>query len=550
MFNEFISDIKSEFSGYSPKYLFRDIIAGLTVSAVSLPLALAFGAASGASAAAGVVAAIISCIVAGILSGGYYQISGPTGAMIVTLTTVFAAFGIKGILITGFLAGLFLFIAGFLKVGKILKFIPGSVILGFTSGIALTIMLGQIDNFFGTTSVGTTALEKIWSYTKNGFNLNIYSFIVSMMSVILMVLWPKKSAKILPAPLFTIIVMYAVCNIFKIDVPTVGMMPSTIILADRLNFSDLNLDIIKSLTSQGLGLASLIMIESLMCGTTMGKLVGKRLNSDRELIAQGISNMVIPFFGGMPSTAAASRSIVSVTSAAKTRLTTIFQAGFLILAVLFLSNVISGIPLPVLAGILMVVSFKMNNTGRIKDIFKKKNKVAIFKYLITMLAAIVFNLTAAIVLGVIYSMLDFMAKLSDIDISIADVDTEKLDGIVHDDTKSTCVVYITGPLFFATVEKMEAELSGLKKHKNVIFSLRGVPLTDTSGMYAFYELLERLVKNNVRVCFSSVQPKVLEQFKTNNILTLIGENNVFWDSNAALYTLFDPKDSLLKGRSL
>ena len=538
MLNEFIIDIKSEFFGYSIKSLIRDIIAGLTVSAVALPLALAFGAASGASAAAGVVAAIISCIFAGILSGGYYQISGPTGAMIVSLTTVFAGFGIKGILITGFLAGLFLFAAGFLKVGKILKFIPSSVILGFTSGIALTIMLGQIDNFFGTTSTGTYALQKIWSYTIHGVNFNTYSIIVSALSVIIMLIWPKKLSKTIPAPLFTIVIMYLACVIFKIDVPVVGSMPSNIILADRLSFSDFNLDILTDLAASGLGIASLVMVESLMCGANVGKTVGKKLNSDRELIAQGISNMIIPFFGGMPATAAASRSVVSVAAGAKTRLAAVFQSIFLILVVFFLSDLISGIPLPVLAGILMVVAFRMNDIDRIKDIFKKKNKVAISKYLITMLSTIVFNLTIAIVLGVIYSMFDFMAKLSDIDISISDVDTEKLDGINRHDTRGTCVVYITGPLFFATVEKMETELTGLIKHKNVIFSLRGVPLADTSGMYAFYELMEKLVENNVNICFASVQPKVLEQFKANNILKLSGENNVFWDSNAALHNLF------------
>ena len=542
MLNEFIIDLKSEFSGYTIKKFIRDIIAGLTVSAVALPLALAFGAASGASAASGVVAAIISCIVAGALSGGYYQISGPTGAMVVTLTTVASGFGIKGILITGFLAGLFLLLAGIFKVGKIIKFIPISVILGFTSGIGFTIILGQIDNFFGTSSTGITALQKLWSYTHSGLNFNVYSIIISIFSVLIMSFWPKKLSKTLPAPLFTIVFMYFVCKLLKIDVPTVGEIPNTIILADRLSFSDFNLDILAELATEGMGMASLIMVESLMCGVNMGKAVGKKLSSDRELIAQGISNMIIPFFGGMPSTAAASRSIVSINSGAKTRLATIFQSVFLILIIFFLAPVISDIPLPVLAGILMVVGFKMSSWNRINDIFKKKNKVAIAKYLITLLATIVFNLTVAIILGVIYSMFDFIAKLSDIDISIADVDTGKLEGINHEDTHDTCVVYITGPLFFATVEKMETELICLIQHKNVIFSLRGVPLTDTSGLYAFHELLEKLIDNDVNICFSSVQPKVLEQFKANDIITLSGEKNVFWDSNEALYSLFDKKE--------
>lgn len=279
--------LQQEFMHYSKEKLQKDLLAGLTVAAVALPLALAFGVSSGADAAAGMITAIIAGVVIGSLSGGFYQISGPTGAMAAILTGIIATQGLAGVLVATFIAGIFLLIAGLFKLGNLTSFIPTPVITGFTSGIAIIIALGQIDNFFGTTSVGENALAKLLSY-RSGFTPNLPTLLLGLAVLLLLIFYPKKWSQILPASLVAIILATFVTIIFKLPVAEVGKIPTSLVTSERLQLASLNLSLVKQLLLPAISIAMLGMIESLLCGASAGRMTGKDLDSNQELIAQGI----------------------------------------------------------------------------------------------------------------------------------------------------------------------------------------------------------------------------------------------------------------------
>ncbi|NLJ57541.1 MAG: SulP family inorganic anion transporter, partial [Tissierellia bacterium] len=241
LIKHYFRDLKLEFKAYDSKKLASDLLAGLTVTAVALPLALAFGVSSGVGAPSGIISAIIAGFVMGGLAGASYQVSGPTGTMIAILATVYAGYGAEGIFITGFLSGIILLAAAIFRFGKLVSFIPVSVISGFTSGIAIIIALGQIDNFFGTVSIGKTNVEKILSYGELGFNPNIYAVLIGLLVIAIMVFWPKKLSKI-PSSLAALIIALVFNSIANFPVDLVGSIPSTILLENRLSIGDITIN--------------------------------------------------------------------------------------------------------------------------------------------------------------------------------------------------------------------------------------------------------------------------------------------------------------------
>lgn len=265
MVRKYISSLKIEFNGYNMNMLLKDAMAGLTVCAVALPLALAFGVSSGATAAAGMVTAIIAGIVISLFSGASFQISGPTGAMSAVLIAIVAQYGLKGMFIASLISGVILFIAGILKLGRLISFIPSPVVMGFTSGIAVVIALGQIDNFFGTSSEGLNAIEKIISYTRLGFHPSLNAIIIGTLVILIMVIWPKKWNAKVPSSLISIIIATIVSVVCKMDnLAVVGDIPKTLFLEDRILFAGVDFNMIKGLASPIITIAALGMIESLM----------------------------------------------------------------------------------------------------------------------------------------------------------------------------------------------------------------------------------------------------------------------------------------------
>ena len=534
----YVSDIKNEFSGYNFEKFTKDIMAGITVAAVALPLALAFGVGSGATAAAGLVTAIIGGIIISIFSGASFQISGPTGAMTAILVTLAAQYGIQGILVASFLAGCMLVLAGIFKLGKVIALIPSSVITGFTSGIAITIALGQLDNFFGVTSHGDIAIAKVFSYFTDGFHPDIPTMCIGLGVILLMVFWPKKLNEKLPSSLAAIILIVILMQFWHPDVAVVGDIPKSLFLSDRLNFGELSFSELRALIVPAFSIAALGMIESLLCGSSAGKMKNEEMNADRELIAQGIGNIVIPFFGGVPATAAIARTSVAIKAGAETRVAGIFHSIVLLASMLILSPIMSQIPLAALAGILMVTAWRMNDWNNIRFIFGHKFKSGMAKFLVTMIATVIFDLTKAIIIGVGLATFMIVVGMADLEITVKTIQKSRLEkkGIdIPEVSDKIKIAYLTGTIFFADVDKLIKKLRIEEERTDIlILSMRGVPVIDLSGVQGMIELIETLQAGNTAVYLTSVQPAVLDKMARGGIVDMIGSDYVFKSAEQAI----------------
>lgn len=535
MFKKYLINLRKEFKGYNSQKLVKDMLAGLTVAAVALPLALAFGVSSGADAGAGLITAIIAGLLIGGLSGASYQISGPTGAMSAILIGLSTTYGLQGVFVASFISGIMLLMASLFKFGKVVSFIPTSVITGFTSGIAIIIATGQIDNFFGVTSKGSNTIEKMMSYFELGFDVNLAAVFFGLLVMAIIIFWPKKWNEIFPASLAGIIVALAVNMIGNFDVAEVGKIPTTLFPEARLSIGSLNLDIIKNLIIPAFSIAMLGMIESLLCGASAGKMKNEKLDADQELFAQGLGNMLIPFFGGVPATAAIARTSVAIKAGGQTRLVSIFHAVALLISMFVLGPFMSRIPLSALAGVLIMTAWKMNEWHEIKSFFSKRIKTSITQFLVTMLATVVFDLTVAIVIGVVVSMFLFVINNADLDIEVSDIEPNRIDKELnyhHNDTK---VVYLSGPLFFGSQEQIINEVNKIIDESSyIIFSMRGVPSIDDSGMHELIDICEKCKHKNVELLFAGVQKNVLKQMERYYFVNAVKEENFCWDVIAAL----------------
>lgn len=541
MFVQFFKDLKQEFTGYNSAKLMKDVMAGLTVCAVALPLALAFGVSSGASAASGLVTAIIAGVVIAILGGASYQISGPTGAMSAVLIGIVVEYGLQGVFFACFAAGILLLAAGILKLGRLTTFIPMPVVMGFTSGIAIIIALGQIDNFFGTVSEGTSNLEKLASYGRLGFHPNMQAVLIGALVVIIMLVWPKKWSAKIPGSLVGIIIATIVSVVCKMDLAVVGEIPRTLMLEERLSLSGLNMQMVSDLLSPIVTIAALGMIESLLCGASAARMKNEPFHADQELIAQGVGNILLPLFGGVPATAAIARTSVAVKSGQQTRLTSVFHSVFLLASMFLLGNVMARLPLAALAGVLMVTAWRMNDWEGIRYIFSHRFKSAISQFIITMIATVVFDLTIAILMGVIYSAILFMAKSSHIHVASSTVDTSRLNSVPAventEDLSRSGVVYITGSLFFGAVDEFNQKIKVASEFDHVILSLRGMSNVDVSGAQAMLEVCQDLLAHGKTVAFCGMAEPVRVYFDRAGITDLLGESAYYWSADRAILDL-------------
>ena len=508
MFKKFFTDLRSEFAGYNAKRFTKDVMAGITVAAVALPLALAFGVSSGATAASGLLTAIIAGAVIALFGGAFYQISGPTGAMAAILMSIIARYGMSGVFTATIMAGILLVLAGIFRLGRLTAFIPMPVIAGFTSGIAVIIALGQLDNFFGVTSVGESAVAKLISYFTNGFSPNWTSVIIGLAVIVFMIVFPKKWNAVVPASLVSIILATAVSIIFKLPTATVGAIPKTLLLDERFSFAGFDFSSLKGLISPAISIAALGMVESLLCGASAGRMTGVKLDNDRELIAQGIGNIVSPLMGGIPATAAIARTSVAIKSGAATRLTALIHSAVLLVSMLLLGPVMSKIPLAALAGVLLVTAWRMNEWHTIKYIFSRKFKGAILKFLVTMIATIVFDLTVAILIGIAVSLVLLVAKLSKLSVHI-------------DENDNDTSVVIAGAALFANTAQIAQIYERIDGKKPVEFIMSGVSYMDISAAQELLELVKRLKENGIKFSFTGTTESVELMMKRSGISDLI-----------------------------
>jgi SulP family sulfate permease len=530
--------LKDEFTGYSAAALRQDLLAGLTVAAVALPLALAFGVASGATAAAGLVTAILAGLVIGGLSGAPYQISGPTGAMSAVLIVLAQTYGLPGIWVAGVLAGALLLVIGLLRLGRFIAFIPAPVISGFTSGIALIIFIGQLDNFLGVrTEAAESAAFKLLGYMRGGFVPAWPAVALGLVVVATMLLWPRRWNARFPASLLGLILATGLNAIVRWPVAVIGDIPQTLLLDQRLTLAAVPWDRWTEFIAPTLTITALGAVESLLCGAVASNMTGIRLQANQELIAQGLGNMLIPFFGGVPATAAIARTSVGIKSGGRTRLVSILHALALLASMFFLAPVMSGIPLAALAGVLMVTAWRMNEWEAIHFIFGRRFKTAIITFLITLLATITLDLTQAILIGAFLSGAVFLNQIASLDIDVQEVDVGKLRqrGIA---TAGRCrhvrVAYLTGPLFFAATGTFNEAFAHLGETHALILSMRGVPLLDTSGLQVMLALRERLHQAGGTLMISGAHDNVRRIMERGGLLAALGPENIHWSADQAI----------------
>jgi SulP family sulfate permease len=543
LYHEWRDLLRQEFHHYNRAAFQKDLLAGLTVAAVALPLALAFGVASGATAAAGLVTAIIAGILIGLFSGAPYQISGPTGAMSAVLIVLAARYGLEGIWIAGVLAGVMILILGIFRLGRVVSLIPAPVIAGFTSGIAVIIAIGQIDNFLGiTTPPAENVIEKLSYYIVNGVDPNLQAVSLALLVMAVMVFWPRLHfVRQIPGSLVGIILATIIAAIANWDVPVIGSIPRTILLEDRLNLNAVPWDQISNLIVPAMSIAALGAIESLLCGAVGGNMTGFRMRNSVELIGQGIGNIVIPFFGGVPATAAIARTSVGIKSGGVTRLTSVIHGLAMLAAALLLGSVIGRIPLSALAGVLMVTAWRMNEWHAIQFFFSKRLRHAIIAFLTTLAATVLLDLTQAILIGFGVSTLIFMAQMSDLHVNRQPVDAKRLTAAGHQFVHpghNIAVYYVSGPLFFAAARKLVEEVERLDSAEDtVILSMRGVPLVDATGVEVLRELYHRQQKGGGDLLFASVQPRVEGLLERVGFLQEIGSDRHFWSADRAILSL-------------
>ena len=530
--------LRREFRGYGRASLQRDIIAGLTVGTVALPLALAFGVAGGATAAAGMVTAIIGGALIALLGGTSFQVSGPTGAMSAVLIVLSQRYGLSGVWVAGMLAGIILILLGAFRLGRYIAFIPSPVITGFTSGIALIIALGQIDNVLGVPPRdGEAAVDRLWHLVTAPPPLDWHAMVVAAIVIVTMLVLPRFRRDI-PASLVGIIAATAVVAAAGWQVARIGSIPQTIILDERLTLATIPWAALRDVLPAAVSIAALGAIESLLCGAVGSTMTGAPMDSDQELIAQGVGNLVLPFVGGIPATAAIARTSVAIKSGGVTRVTSIVHAALLFVSVIAIGPWISQIPLAALGGVLLVTAWRMNEWESIMFFTRRRIGHALAGMLVTMLATVVLDLTQAILIGLAISAVMYVRQSAgSVDVRREGIDLARMRAqghqleVAHPDVH---VYYLTGPIFFGSVHTVLEAFADAGTYRVLVISMRGVPVVDVMGAQALLRIVERQQRRGGLVFLSGVQPAVRQLFERTGLIALVGEDRVVWSADRAI----------------
>ena len=532
---------------YNRQTMTADIMAGIIVGIVALPLAIAFGIASGVTPEKGIITAIISGFIISLLGGSKVQIGGPTGAFIVIIYGIIQKYGIEGLMIATVMAGVFLLLFGLLKLGTIIKYIPYPIVVGFTSGIAVTIFTTQIKDLFGLTieSVPSDFIEKWGCYISHFSTADLWCSIVGILSVVIIALTPKVSKKI-PGSLVAIIVMTVAALILKnyfgvTTIETIGDRFSVSSAIPDAHMPAMTWDTIKSLVAPALTIAVLGAIESLLSATVADGVIGAHHNSNTELVAQGLANIASPIFGGIPATGAIARTMTNINNGGKTPVSGIVHAIVLLLIFLFFMPLAKYIPMACLAGVLVIVSYGMSGWRSFLALMKNpKSDVTVL--LITFFLTIIFDLTVAIEVGLIIACLLFMKRMSettDVKVIMDEINEESdisKGNIEHLTIPEGVEVYeINGPYFFGAGNKFEEIMASFGDRPKVrIIRMRKVPFVDSTGIHNLTNLCEMSKNEGITIVLSGVSEKVHAQLQKARFYDILGEENICSHINLAL----------------
>lgn len=536
---------------YNKEKFMADLMSGLIVGVVALPLAIAFGIASGVTPEKGIYTAIIAGFIISFLGGSTVQIGGPTGAFIVIVYGIVEQYGVQGLAIATIMAGLILVFMGFMKLGSIIKFVPYPIIVGFTSGIALTIFSTQIKDFFGlsTPKLPSGFIEKWIIYFQSFNSLNLWVTLIAVVSVAIILITPKLSRKI-PGSLVAIIVVTVGVYLLNKYTSITGVET----IGDRFNIQSqlpdikqipLSLESIRILFPSAFTIAILCAIESLLSATVADGVTGDKHNSNTELIAQGVANIITPFFGGIPATGAIARTMTNINNGGRTPVAGIIHAIVLLLIVLFLGDLTRHIPMACLAGILVVVAYNMSEWRTFVSLVKQSSATRAV-LLTTFLLTVIFDLTIAIAVGLVLAIFAFLKRINEsTEVSHStgylDLSSEsEIQSTVKDDEylqlPETVEVYeISGPFFFGVANKFDEKMRLSRKHHDIrIIRMRKVPFIDSTGLNNLEILCNNSKKEKIQVILSGVNNEVREKIERSKIPQLIGKENICSNIHLAL----------------
>ena len=535
---------------YSKATFMSDLMAGTIVGIVALPLAIAFAIASGVSPEKGIVTAIIAGFIVSFLGGSKVQIGGPTGAFIVIVYGVIQQYGIGGLTVATIIAGVLLVLLGVFKLGTVIKFIPYPVVVGFTSGIAVTIFTTQMADVFGLSFGGEAVpgdfIGKWMLYFRHLDTINWWDAGVSILSVLIIMLVPKFSRRI-PGSLVAIILVtagvYALKTCLGIEgIDTIGDRFTIASQLPKAEMLALDWEAVKNLFPIAVTIAALGAIESLLSATVADGMISDHHNSNTELIALGVANMVTPIFGGIPATGAIARTMTNINNGGRTPVAGMIHAGVLLLILLFLMPLAQYIPMACLAGVLVVVSYNMSGWRTFRALLKNpKSDVTVL--LITFFLTVIFDLTVAIAVGLMLACVLFMRRVmetTEISAVKNEIKVQDESGIhTYDEgltiPKGVEVYEINGPYFFGVATQFEELMSEFRDRSKVrIIRMRKVPFIDSTGIHNLSNLCEMSQKNNITVVLSGVNPKVHAALQKAGFYHLLGEKNICPNINVAL----------------
>lgn len=530
--NELRPKLFDVMKSYTKKQLIKDIISGIIVAIIALPLSIALAIASGVGPEQGLYTAIIAGFFISFFGGSRVQIGGPTAAFVVIIYGIVASYGTDGLIVATILAGIILVIMGICRFGSLIKYIPYTITTGFTCGIAVTLFIGQLKDFFGMdiASVPSEFLDKVIVYAKNISTINLTATLIGLLAVAIMLLWTKVTDKI-PGSLVAIVVTTAIAYFAKLPVNTIGSVYGKLNSAfPSFHVPSITMNLIQQMISPAFTIAVLAAIESLLSAVVSDGMIGDTHKSNAELIGQGLGNIFSGFFGGIPATGAIARTAANVRNGGRTPIAGIAHCITLTIILLVLMPLAALIPMTTLAAVLLVVAANMADWSSFFRLCKNAPKSDIIVLVATFFLTVFFDLVVAIEIGVVLAALLFMKRMAETaDIKawkytdspdITPGEAEKLREIPH----SISVFEICGPMFFAAADQLLG-INSDHRTKAVVIRMRSVPAIDASAMKCLHELAERAKKKNIHLIFSHVNEQPMKVMKKDGFYELIGKKN-------------------------
>ena len=528
----------SSLKGYSKQQLVKDLTAGVIVAIIALPLSIALALASGVGPEQGLYTAIVAGFVISFLGGSRVQIAGPTAAFASIVAGIVAKNGFSGLVLATVIAGIMLILMGVFKLGSLIKFIPYTITTGFTTGIAITIVIGQLKDFFGLTFTHSPieTIEKVEEVIKSFATFNWQALVIGAVSLAILIIVPKFLKKI-PASIIAIIVCAALVKIFDMNVNTIGDLYTISSAAPKLSIPEFSLDTVKAIMPDALTIAVLAAVESLLSCVVADGMIGSRHNSNMELIAQGAGNICSALFGGIPATGAIARTAANIKNGGRTPIAGMVHAVVLLAVLLVLMPYASLIPMPTIAAILFIVAYNMSEWREFVAIIKQSPKSDTLVLIVTFVLTVAFDLVVAICVGIVLSTVMFMKRMSDVTDAYGwkefdeatDSDSVKLKKIPD----GAMVYEITGPIFFGASNKI-ANVIKTSDKKVIIIRMRSVPAIDATGIHSFESIIKTCRQKNITLIMSHVNSQPMKVLKKSGMYKDIGKENICENIDKAL----------------